>query len=184
MWSPAPASTARPTLSVVSESPPLNAPPASTLIKRSTYTSTASPATFGGFGKPLPMIPSARSPAGVVACTVAGERADGIIGSGFPKPPKVAGDAVDVYVERLIKVEAGGAFNGGDSLTTDNVGRAVLAGAGDHINAIATEPATAAGQIVGARAPYSRGPSSGVSVVNAPLAPALAASGAAVVIAI
>src|SRR5205814_817813 len=44
--------------------------------------------------------------------------------------------------------------------------------------------ATAAGQIVGARAPYSRGPSSGVSVVNAPLAPALAASGAAVVIAI
>ena len=122
--------------------------------------------------------------AGVVACTVAGERADGIIGSGFPKPPKVAGDAVDVYVERLIKVEAGGAFNGGDPLTTDNVGRAVLAGAGDHINAIATEPATAAGQIVGIRAPYSRGPSTGLAVVNAPLAPALAASGAEVVIAI
>jgi hypothetical protein len=82
----------------------------------------------------------------------------------------------------LIKVEAGGAFNGGDPLTTDNVGRAVLAGAGDHINAIATEPATAAGQIVGVRAPYSRGPSSGLSVVNAPLAPALAVSGAEVVI--
>ena len=118
---------------------------------------------------------------GVVPCNVAGERADGIISGGFPRLPTVAGDAIDFDVERLMKVEAGGAFNGGDPLTTDNVGRAVLAGAGDNINAIATDAATAAGQIVQVRAPYSRGPSSGLTVVNAPLAPALSVSGALVV---
>src|SRR5262249_28131264 len=48
--------------------------------------------------------------------------------------------------------------------------------------AIACDTATAAGQIVQVRAPYSRGPSSGLTVVNAPLAPALTASGALVVI--
>lgn len=118
------------------------------------------------------------TPAGVVACNVAGERADGIISGGFPKAlPATAGEPIDLDIERLMKVEAGGAFDRGAELTTDNVGRAVLASAGDHINAIATDAATAAGQIVGVRPPYSRGPSASLGVANAPVAPALTVSG-------
>jgi hypothetical protein len=123
------------------------------------------------------------TPAGVVACNVAGERADGIIAGGFPKAlPTTAGEPIDFDIERLMKIEAGGAFDAGKELTTDGVGRAVIAGAGDHINAIATDAATAAGQIVGVRPPYSRGPAAGVGVSNAPAAPALTVSGALVVI--
>ena len=44
---------------------------------------------------------------GVAACSIAGERADGIISGGFPKAPTIAGDPVDLDVERLMKVEAG-----------------------------------------------------------------------------
>jgi hypothetical protein len=123
------------------------------------------------------------TPAGVVACNVAGERSDGVVSGGFPKAlPTTAGEPIDFDIERLMKVEAGGAFNPGDSLTTDNVGRAVLAGAGDHVNATATDAATAAGQIVGIRPPYSRGPSSTVGIANAPAAPALSVAGELVVI--
>jgi hypothetical protein len=121
---------------------------------------------------------------GVVACNVAGERADGIIagGGGNPTMPTTAGKPIDMDIERLMKLEAGGVFSGGDPLTTDNVGRGVLAGAGDNINAIAIDAATAPGQLLQVRAPYSRGPSLGLSVVNAPLAPAVSASGALIVI--
>jgi hypothetical protein len=118
------------------------------------------------------------TPAGVVACNIAGERADGIIAGGFPKAlPTTAGEPIDFDIERLMKAEAGGAFKPGDQLTTDNVGRAVIAGAGDHINAIATDAATAAGQIVGVRPPYSRGPSASLGIANAPAAPALTVAG-------
>jgi hypothetical protein len=119
---------------------------------------------------------------GVLACSVAGERADGIISGGYPTLPTAAGDDLDLDIERLMKVEAGAAFSSGDPLTTDSVGRAVTATSGDNINAIACDAATAAGQIIGVRAPYSRGPGVGTTVANAAVAPALAASGAVVVI--
>jgi len=119
---------------------------------------------------------------GISACSVAGERADGIIAGGFPTLPTAAGDDLDLDVERLMKAEAGAAFSAGDPLTTDSVGRAVTAGANDNINAIACEAATAAGQIVQVRAPYSRGPSSGLTVANAGVSPAVSASGSVVVI--
>jgi hypothetical protein len=123
------------------------------------------------------------TPVGVVACNVAGERADGIISGGFPKAlPTTAGEPIDFDIERLMKIEAGGPFSPGDSLTTDTVGRAVVASAGDQINAIATDTATAVGQIVGVRPPYSRGPAAGLGVANAPAAPALTVSGAEEVI--
>ncbi len=119
---------------------------------------------------------------GVVACSVAGERADCVISGGYPTLPSVAGAGIDVDIERLTKVEAGGAFSAGDLLTTDSVGRGVLATSADNINAIATDAATGAGQIVGIRVPYSRGPGVGLTVANAPLSPLLASTGALVVI--
>jgi hypothetical protein len=122
---------------------------------------------------------------GIVACNVSGERADGIISGSFPRAlPTAAGEAVDLDVDRLMKLETGGPFAPGDPLTTDNAGRGVLAAAGDNINAIAVDPATAAGQVVGVRSPYSRGPSVGLAVANANVAPAISASGALVVISI
>lgn len=123
------------------------------------------------------------TPTGIVACNIAGERADGIIAGGFPLAlPTTAGEPIDFDIDRLMKLEAGGPFSVGDPLTTDNVGRGVLATAGDNINAIAVGAATAAGQIVGVRPPYSRGPSAGLAVANANVAPAVSASGALVVI--
>lgn len=119
---------------------------------------------------------------GVVACSVAGERADGIISGGFPNLPTTAGDGLDLDVERLMKVVAGGVFAAGVDLTTDNQGRAVAAGAGDNINAIACEAATAAGQIVSVRAPYSRNAGTASTIANAAVSPATTGSGALVVI--
>ena len=69
----------------------------------------------------------------VVACSVAGERADLVIGS----EPDAAGKGVDAFIERVMKVEAGGSFDAGADLTTDSVGRAIVAGAGQHVNAVA-----------------------------------------------
>jgi hypothetical protein len=84
---------------------------------------------------------------GVNVCTVAGERASaGIIGAHYKKTP-AAGDAVDVYVERLPLIESGASYSAGANLTTDTLGRAVTAGAGDVVNANAIDAATAAGQI-------------------------------------
>lgn len=79
----------------------------------------------------------------VVACAVAGERADGIIGS----RPTAAGQALDFQIERIMKVEAGGVFSAGP-ITTDSVGRAVAVTGSAYINAIALEAATAAGQLI------------------------------------
>lgn len=78
---------------------------------------------------------------GVNVCTVAGERADVVIGGHYVKTPAV-GDAVDGYIERIVQIEAGGTVAIGDALTTDTLGRAVTAGAADCVNAICTKAAT------------------------------------------
>lgn len=75
---------------------------------------------------------------GVNVCSVAGERAMGVIGN----PAKV-GEGVDLYVDRLSKVLAGGTFNKGDELTTDANGAAVAAVSGNFINAIAGDAGVA-----------------------------------------
>lgn len=119
---------------------------------------------------------------GVVACSVAGERADGIIAGGYPTLPTAAGLGFDMAVERLMKVEAGAAFSSGADLTTDTVGRGIAATAGDNVNAIACQAATAAGQIVEVRAPYARNASTAGTIANAAVSPATTNSGAEVVI--
>ncbi len=78
---------------------------------------------------------------GLNVCTVAGERADSVIGGHFKKTP-IAGDAVDGYIDRVVQIEAGGTVAIGDALTTDTLGRAVTAGAADCVNAICTKGAT------------------------------------------
>lgn len=82
---------------------------------------------------------------GINVCSVAGEEADGIIGAHYKKTP-AAGDAVDFYLERIPLVESGGVYAAGVDLTTDALGRAVAAGAGDVVNARAHDASTAAGQ--------------------------------------
>lgn len=119
---------------------------------------------------------------GVAACTVAGERSDGIIGCGFPRMPTVAGQPVDLHIDRLMKIESGAAVTAGDLLTTDTVGRGVTATAGDNINAIALQTASGAGVIIDCRAPYSRGSSTQLTVANAGVSPAVSNSGGLVVI--
>lgn len=119
---------------------------------------------------------------GIAACSVAGERADGVIAGGFPSTPNAAGKPVDMQIERLIKVESGAPFAAGADLTTDTVGRAVTAGAGDNINAIACDAATAAGQLVQVRPPYSRNAGTASTIANAAVSPATTPSGALVVI--
>lgn len=69
----------------------------------------------------------------VVACSVAGERADGVIGS----KPTASGQAVALYCERVMAVEYGGTVTKGDSLATDSVGRAVTATTGQYVNGVA-----------------------------------------------
>lgn len=69
----------------------------------------------------------------VVACSVAGERADGVIGS----IPNAAGKAVALYCDRIIAVEYGGSVTKGDALATDSVGRAVTATTGQYVNGVA-----------------------------------------------
>lgn len=73
------------------------------------------------------------SSSNVVACSVAGERADGVIVSA----PAASGRAVDLAVDRVIPVEYGDTVTKGDSLTTDSVGRAVTATTGQYVNGIA-----------------------------------------------
>lgn len=93
---------------------------------------------------------------GVNVCTVAGERADGIIGGHQKKTGVVAGDAVDLYIDRLPCVEAGAAISVGAELTTDANGKAITATAGTSVNAIALEAASADGQYIRVRTPYTR----------------------------
>lgn len=115
----------------------------------------------------------------IAACTVQGERADGIIGTFFTHVP-VAGDAVDFYVNRMPLIEAGAAYASGVDLTTDITGRAVLAGVGDTVNARSVDAATAAGQYVRVLPPYAK--PTVTTVANAGLSPANAQVGALVVI--
>jgi len=99
----------------------------------------------------------------VVACSVAGERADVIIAS----KPTANGDPVDGWCERAPKVEAGAAITAGDSLTTDNVGRAVTATAGQVVNAIALESAGAAGKFIQVLRPLAHAVNANEQAVSA-----------------
>lgn len=104
----------------------------------------------------------------IVACSVAGERADGVIGSGFPTA-SASGAGVDFYIERVAKIEAGGTFSAGDPLTTDTVGRAVVATAGSNINGYALE-AGSVGKFVAMLFPRSAAPVAS-NVANANVSP-------------
>lgn len=97
---------------------------------------------------------------GINVCTVAGEKADGIIGSCFKKTP-AAGDSFDLYIERVMLIEAGAAFAAGDELATDATGCGRTATAGQYVNAVAIDAATAAGQYVRCRSPFSKAPTAG-----------------------
>lgn len=92
---------------------------------------------------------------GVNVCTVAGEQAHGIIGAHYKASP-VAGDAVDFYLERLMIIEASGVIAVGDNLTTDANGKAKVAAAGDVVNAIAVDAATADTQFIRCRPPFAK----------------------------
>lgn len=81
---------------------------------------------------------------GIAACSSAGERADGVIGEGYPKAPTAAGQALDFYVERVVKVRTGASVAEGDELTPDTSGRAVTATTGNVVRAKALEAAGAA----------------------------------------
>jgi hypothetical protein len=100
---------------------------------------------------------------GINVCTVAGERADGIIGASQKKTP-VAGDAFDLYIESIMLVEAGAAYDAGVDLTTDVNGRAVTAGEGDVVNAVSIDAATIIGQVNRVRPPYAMTTSAGIIV--------------------
>lgn len=103
----------------------------------------------------------------IVVCSVLGERADGIIGSA----PKAAGDGMDLFIDRLMPIEAGGAFDGGAKLTTDANGRAVAASDGHHVMAIAAEPATTSGQRVACTPVFGSLPAAGVDAIVSVSAP-------------
>jgi hypothetical protein len=94
---------------------------------------------------------------GINVCSVAGERAGGVIGAHYKRTP-AAGDAVDLYIDRLPIVEAGAAYAANAALTTDAQGRAVTAGAGDVVNAYAVDAAGAAGEYRRIRFPSSAAP--------------------------
>lgn len=83
---------------------------------------------------------------GVNVCTVAGEKAGGIIGCHYKKTP-AAGDAIDFYIERIPLVEAGAAYSAGDPLTTDANGRAITATGSAAINAYAIDAASLLGDV-------------------------------------
>lgn len=67
-------------------------------------------------------------------CTVAGERADFVIGN---KP--TSGNAVDGWVERVPNVKLGGTVTKGDDVTTDATGLTVAATSGQYVNGRALE---------------------------------------------
>lgn len=82
-------------------------------------------------------------------CSVAGERADFVIGN---KP--TSGKPVDAWVERKVMVELGGSVTVGDALTTDANGAAITASSGQYTNAIALESGTA-GAVIEALRPLA-----------------------------
>lgn len=102
------------------------------------------------------------SSSGVVACSVAGERADGVIGS----KPTAAGQAVALYIERIMSVEYGGTVTKGDAVTTDSVGRAVTATAGQYVNGVADEDGTV-GKIGSILAPLAAAVNTAYAAVSA-----------------
>lgn len=84
---------------------------------------------------------------GIDACSVLGERADGVIGAHQKNTP-VAGDAVDFYVDRQVLVQSSAAFAKNAELTPAATGKAVTAALGNIVRAKALEAATAADQWV------------------------------------
>jgi hypothetical protein len=94
---------------------------------------------------------------GLNVCSVAGERADGVIGGMYKKTP-AAGDAADLYLDRVMLVEASGVIAVNDPVTTDANGKAKTAGAGDVVNGIALDASTADTQYIRIIPPYSRNP--------------------------
>lgn len=118
---------------------------------------------------------------GVNLCTVAGEAATaGIIGAHYKKTP-VVGDAVDTYIDRVPMIEAGGTYSAGASLTTDTVGRAVTAGAGDVVNAFAIDASTGTGQYTRVRPLFF--PAAAQNVADAAVSPtAIRLSGSGLIV--
>lgn len=98
----------------------------------------------------------------VVACSVAGERADGVI-DGIPN---AAGKPLDFRIDRIMPIEYGGTVTKGDALTTDSVGRAVTAVAGQYVNGIALESGTV-GMIGSMLAPLAAAVNAAASAVSA-----------------
>jgi len=74
----------------------------------------------------------------------AGVSIDGIL----QDKPDGAGKAAILGIVGITPAEAGAAFNPGDDLTPDSVGRLVTAGTGDVIAAVARQTASAAGDVV------------------------------------
>lgn len=97
----------------------------------------------------------------VVICSVAGERADCVIGS----KPSASGDGMDGWVERRIPVMCGGTVTAGDSLATDANGKAVTATSGQYANGIALESGTT-GAVIAMLKPMSQPVSGGVQSLS------------------
>ena len=84
---------------------------------------------------------------GIDACSVLGERADGVIGA-HQKAVPVAGDFVDFYMDRVVLVQSSAAFGKNVELTPAATGKAVTAVAGNIVRAKSIDAATAADQWV------------------------------------
>lgn len=82
---------------------------------------------------------------GIVACSVLGERADGVIGAPQKKTPAV-GDYYDFYQDRIVLVQSSAAIVDGAELTPAATGKAVTALSTHTVRAKALEAATAADQ--------------------------------------
>lgn len=102
------------------------------------------------------------SSTGIALCSVAGERADGVIGS----KPSAAGDGMDLWIDRVIPVMCGGSVSVGDSLTTNASGKAVVATSGQAVNGIALE-AGSDGAVVKMLRPLSAAVSGGYQALSA-----------------
>lgn len=83
---------------------------------------------------------------GIDACSVLGERADGVIGAHQKQAGIVAGDGVDFYVDKRVIVQSSAAFAKNAELTPAATGKAVGAALGNIVRAKALEAATAADQ--------------------------------------
>lgn len=85
---------------------------------------------------------------GVALCTVAGERADGVIGA-YQKKTPASGDYIDFYNDRIVLVQSSAAIADGAELTPAvTTGKAVTAVSTNIVRAKALEAATAADQYI------------------------------------